>query len=1282
MSYKEINKDNLESELYRKEYYEHISADIINKPDNLKGKYLRLNSYQLFAVNFTNPNTENGRTLIAYQPGCHPYDTEILMHDGSIKKAGEIKAKDVVAGPSGPNIVITTRTGYGKMYRVKPNNNDSYECSKNHIHHVYSLEKMRYMNVTTHELIIKRSVLRLCSKIKMNKKDLTILADLIDINKSIYKDGKIVVYTSDPNTLYFARKCGLYAMLRGKTIEIWGNLCLIPSKIIRELKILMVIQPLTFSYEVEELNDGKWFGMELSGDKLYYLAKSYIITHNSGKTIVAVASAINYSKLYKFKYNELKSKLGYGKHIKNLLDEKTPSIFVLGYSSTMNAVINELLRYTEFGFITPEELSKLNSLVNTPEYKEFYAMLKHRITNKSKGGFFTFYGYQTFVNRLFSSETIKLTDLDKILVERRKVNNSLTLPDLFEEFIKDKTIEVNTALLQKLEGSFLICDEVHHTYNSVTKNNYGVAIQYILDKVPSLRIMMLTATPINNSPSEIVEVMSYLTGKKYNKKELFTNNKYLKDGALQIIQDSFIGKVCFLQDINPNLFPDMHFIGESIKLLKDVEIFKTGEVLPYLKFIKVPMSPLMIEALNEIITSNDHEEDEEEYDDLGNEPYSFHKITPSKYTIFDGVFPGKIYKMVDLMRLKNENSEEIEFKEENGKYFPTGDFLREENVGKYFPKSHKMLEMLEEMVGVKVMIIHPRVAASGVMLDQELLLMNGYIGKNMEVSGDTRCSICGVRLNQHPNTHDFMPARFLIAHSNMDKKEIEMNINLINQDNNLNGEHYKIFIGSTIIKESYTFLAFNEFICRGLPGNIPGMKQFIGRVKRNLSHAKLPSDRRYVNVNILLSTVPAHEYDSRVLDVYSPEEYKYIDKMAAYLSIQQIERVMNSKAVDSYINRSIIMPPELKERYAQGEGSFNSLYFDVEELKHRELNELQLSTFYAYKYYVQEVKMITFIVKRLFYDNIVWTYDDLWKAVQNPPFGVEYNTKLFAEGNFVRVLVNLCDINLFKNIPVEKSLGNMFDDNFKIIIKDDKMFKIVYVEPYYILCEYNLNEDKVYINPNMYLNNIKSNYELKINVKKYIKQNRGDIYFKHVYEIIQEKYDVYKLLTETSTAFQEDLIRHCITHKNNTFDKFAISVFDRLGILVTDSKKVVGYRKGLIEYIHDGNGKFIERYVSKKEYIIKSVYGYIEDVDYFMTNFKIKPKSSNLKDKRLEKRGIVCETKDKGELLVYLAQLGFDVKKLNKKEIRIKNICGIVKTLLIDKQLSSTNILYFKHWAF
>ncbi len=72
-----------------------------------------------------------GRTS---QGKCHGALTKILMHDGSIKCAKDIRTGDKLMGPdSKPRNVLSTTFGTGPMYRIKPYRGDSWECNDAHI---------------------------------------------------------------------------------------------------------------------------------------------------------------------------------------------------------------------------------------------------------------------------------------------------------------------------------------------------------------------------------------------------------------------------------------------------------------------------------------------------------------------------------------------------------------------------------------------------------------------------------------------------------------------------------------------------------------------------------------------------------------------------------------------------------------------------------------------------------------------------------------------------------------------------------------------------------------------------------------------------------------------------------------------------------------------------------------------------------------------------------------------------------------------------------------------
>jgi hypothetical protein len=324
----------------------------------------------------------------------------------------------------------------------------------------------------------------------------------------------------------------------------------------------------------------------------------------SGKTLIITLSALRFIKVYKQWYSLFVSNAPPTDKRRTavLADKKTPSVFIIGFKPTETAVYRDLMKYPEFGFITHSEKRELDRLrriaagSNSPDdwkrAKEAFGEIKARITNKTKGGFFKFLGYQKLVNTLFLSD-----DLDLAAVEKESLRLGKPLDVMVGELITEGKIRINTIFLESMRHSCIFADEIHNSYNMVQKNNYGIALQYILDYLKAdVTFVALTATVINSSPTEIVEMINYLnnydasggaTPTKIKKSDLF-NGYVLKQGAQERIQDLLRGKVSYFQDINPKYFPRKEFVGKEINLPMGLEM----KTIPYFKFIECPMSEL------------------------------------------------------------------------------------------------------------------------------------------------------------------------------------------------------------------------------------------------------------------------------------------------------------------------------------------------------------------------------------------------------------------------------------------------------------------------------------------------------------------------------------------------------------------------------------------------------------------------------------------------------------------------------------------------------------------
>lgn len=803
----------------------------------------------------------------------------------------------------------------------------------------------------------------------------------------------------------------------------------------------------------------------------------------TGKTLAAIAVAQEFIAAFRRVYAGLAVKLPPGRRNQPELDQRTPSVFVLGFAGTKGAFMRELLRYPEFGFLSPIERAELarretaatgGALDDIKSYSEYKTMLKKRLSNRNRGGFYRFLGYDEFVNRLFLSDTVKLVDLEAKV--RGHAADGPTLEEVIAEHIKNGSIQINRVMVEMFTDSLIIADEIHNTYNMNMKNNRGIALQYVLDTVASVRFLSLSATPINNLPTEAVEFINYLVPpeQKIKRSDVFVNRRTPKPDGIKRLGELSRGRISFLQDVNEEYFPRREFIGETIDV--------GGTPVPYLKFTPCPMSPLHAETLRQLLSGDvkplQHDTDSDDGDTTNDETIT--RVPTDGYAIYDMVYPNPESESVGLFRSADVRgkiaSAPHEWRDRVGvsmrKHVVTGSFLLRANIGKYSVKASVLLDALAEIMqsgggepsrSGKIMIYHERVRTSGVLFLAELLRANGFADEHSEPVDTTLCAICGRPLSDHtvgdaapgdPQQHQYAPARFVLAHSEIDRVSMDQSLARFNARDNVHGHQYLILLGSRIIKESYDFKAIQHMIIMSLPTNIPTMLQVFGRGIRKGSHADLPLKRRRVQIRILVSV-----WDGGP-SAASPELQRYIDKLADYKTIQAIELEFNRNAIDADTFRDVIMPPSLLQEYfpdgnTTPVASLGNLYFEPAVKLPSDITPTDV-TFRAYRYYDEEIKAISYLIKRLFLDEPVWTYDDLWARVRAPPIGLETNPALFDERNFIIALHNLVErattiIHAGKKSQADTVVESLFDPSERYIFRGGVRHKIEQVDRYYIL---------------------------------------------------------------------------------------------------------------------------------------------------------------------------------------------------------------------------------------
>jgi superfamily II DNA or RNA helicase len=730
-----------------------------------------------------------------------------------------------------------------------------------------------------------------------------------------------------------------------------------------------------------------------------------------GKTIAAISISQQFIESYRIR--------------REINSNDTPTVFVIGF--TKSIIQDAMLKHPSF--VSPDEIetmnllkAKHNKLQTKSSYKDyvtFVSNIKRRFTNKNKGGYYRFMGYREFSNKLF-------------IVTRKGIANKFSVLSLYkntdeddynylnriQDAIDNKYLEVNMELVNELKNGLIISDEIHNTYNTHFKNNYGIALQYILDYLGELNVspkaVFMTATIINGNITEIVSFMNlliprnYLPGNRRLTKDMFFKNGKLLPGAADKIGMLMSGRVSFLLDNSEDSdeFPNRIFEGDTlINSIKN----HPNEKIPFIKFIKCPMSKLHYDTLKYMIKNKEKEIDTD--DD---------RITVRivDQTIYDMVYPNPdsdtigLYDSIDTpykimagsKTWKQKTEIEVTSNLSGTPDIITGGFLNVDKIDKYSSKYSRLINDLLDIIknnednnpkstnsSGKIMIYHNWVKMSGANQIQSLLLENGFLDEMSIPRQSTLCNICGTQLGNHKKIdHKFIPCRFIIVTSDIDKNNIIKSISRFNNIDNVNGEKYRIIIASKLIREGYDFNALRYQMIMSAPINIAMFIQLIGRGVRRGSHNLLEHKKRNVKIRTYVST-------GKVLN---PEVDRYHEKMVEYMSIREIERSIRKYSINSFIQDSDAHKKETLELI-----KYTPILSHEESLQLDEKN----NTFYAYDYSTHEINEIKLVISKLFDRQIIWKYKDLIAAVSGGSIKNARNN--FIKNNIIIAIQNINSAN-------------------------------------------------------------------------------------------------------------------------------------------------------------------------------------------------------------------------------------------------------------------------------
>lgn len=433
----------------------------------------------------------------------------------------------------------------------------------------------------------------------------------------------------------------------------------------------------------------------------------------------------------------------------------------------------------------------------------------------------------------------------KEIIEKsdRKIN------EYYNIFSYNKFIESIKNDRLKLNKSVLIIDEIQ---NMVSEKGtyYKVLYNAIHSAPPDLRIVLLSATPMFDKPSEIALTMNLLripyelpTGIEFEKMFIKTSKSKTsgqysyKVQDLDIFKERIKGYVSYFRGAPEYVFP------ETI-----------------IKYIYCEMSEFQYKSYITVI----EKEKKNKKNDKARTIRAFRvgEILDLPINFFLGA------RIISNIAFPNKSISEKGFASFRGK------FLELENLKEFSIKFYTIMKRINRSRG-KIFFYSAFRRYGGIESFIKVLENYGY--KNYFVYGEGR-------------------KRYAVFSGEEDIKSKDEIKAVFNQKENLDGSKLKIILGSMAAKEGISFTAVQQVHILEPYWNEKRLDQIIGRSSRHCSHKDVPEEKRKVKVYIYIAT---HPNEPETIDKYIANLAEQKNKL-----IDQFETAIKEAAVDCELNKN------------------------------------------------------------------------------------------------------------------------------------------------------------------------------------------------------------------------------------------------------------------------------------------------------------------------------------------------------------------------------------------
>ena len=567
------------------------------------------------------------------------------------------------------------------------------------------------------------------------------------------------------------------------------------------------------------------------------------------------------------------------------------------------------------------------ALTNTYDEKD-PQVIENKVAKAIKGRY-EFFGYTSFFNYIRRL-------IDKLPKDMPPANLEIMKRNILQTEFSNRVIIIDEAhnlrdIITSASASSSASaspeeDEIDDITPQDTSDSKGGKrltpyLKQVLEVSEGLTLLLMTATPMYNSYTEIIFLLNLLLiNDKFPTLEIDDvfdlKTQTFKEGGRALLGKVASAYISFMRGENPLTFPLRLDPNEKLKVwpvkspsgniinaderkrivrlpcvgatfspeINALYKAKVTEIISSTEGLGITNMDLLIQAGNWIFPSEDSEDEGDILDRI-------------RQGGFDSTFE------------KEKRGSSIQYRAKDPSW------LLEENLPKASAKAAVLLRRLRGCKGVA--FVYSRFVASGALTIALALEANGYtnVGGNLLANGSQKgrqCALCNRFEKGHGSVpaddmgvaaHTFKPAKYVLLTGSEDiSPDNAKAINAARSSKNINGEEVKVIIGSQIAGEGLDLRYVREVFVFDSWYHLNKLEQIVGRGIRNCSHAALPEDKRNCTISLLVN-----DYGSSGLTTESIDMYSYRTALRKAITVGNVTRVLKENAMDCTLNRDAIL---------------------------------------------------------------------------------------------------------------------------------------------------------------------------------------------------------------------------------------------------------------------------------------------------------------------------------------------------------------------------------------